>query len=130
MTTEYFLLARWQALTVAVGVVVVAGGAGLALAAPEVAAAGALPRHGVAAAVRGGGALQRALARLAAGVAPPAEQTNIRITHPHKKGPVIENYTRHRTSFSMVIYQAEHNLWYPVNVGWENFAQLQKFQVK
>ena len=67
------------ALTVAVGVVVVAGGAGLALAAPEVAAAGALARHGVAAAVRGGGALQRALARLAAGVAPPAEQTNIRI---------------------------------------------------
>ena len=62
-----------MALTVAVGVVVVAGGAGLALAAPEVAAAGALARHGVAAAVRGGGALQRALARLAAGVAPPAE---------------------------------------------------------
>ena len=30
----------------------------------------------------------------------------------------------------MVIYQAEHNLWCPVNVGWENFAQLQKFQVK
>ena len=79
MTTEYFLLARWQALTVAVGVVVVAGGAGLALAAPEVAAAGTLARHGVAAAVRGGGALQRALARLATGVTPPAEQTNIRI---------------------------------------------------
>ena len=51
-------------------------------------------------------------------------------THPHKKGPVMKNYTRHLTSFSMVIYQAEHNLWCPVNVGWENFAQLQKFQVK
>ena len=62
-----------MALTVAVGVVVVAGGAGLALAAPEVAAAGALARHGVAAPVRGGGALQRALARLAAGIAPPGE---------------------------------------------------------
>ena len=51
-------------------------------------------------------------------------------THPHKKGPVMKNYTRHLTSFSMVIYQAKHNLWCPVNVGWENFAQLQKFQVK
>ena len=51
-------------------------------------------------------------------------------THPHKKGPVMKNYTRHLTSFPMVIYQAEHNLWCPVNVGWENFAQLQKFQVK
>ena len=51
-------------------------------------------------------------------------------THPHKKGPVMKNYTRHLTSFSMVIYQAEHILWCPVNVGWENFAQLQKFQVK
>ena len=44
-------------------------------------------------------------------------------THPHKKGPVMENYTRHLTSFSMVIYQAEHDLWCPINVGWENFAQ-------
>ena len=52
------------------------------------------------------------------------------VTHPHKKGPVMKNYTRHWTSFPMVIYQAEHNLWCPVNVGWENFAQLQKFQVK
>ena len=51
-------------------------------------------------------------------------------THPHKKGPVMENYTRHLTSFSMVIYQAEHDLWCPINVGWENFAQLQIFQVK
>ena len=51
-------------------------------------------------------------------------------THPHKKGPVMKNYARHLTSFPMVIYQAEHNLWCPVNVGWENFAQLQKFQVK
>ena len=51
-------------------------------------------------------------------------------THPHKKGQVMKNYTRHLTSFSMVIYQAEHNLWCPVNAGWENFAQLQKFQVK
>ena len=52
------------------------------------------------------------------------------LTHPHKKGPVMENYTRHLTSFSMVIYQAEHGLWCPVNVGWENFALLQKFPVK
>ena len=52
------------------------------------------------------------------------------ITHPHKKGPVMEIYARHLTSFSMVIYQAEHNLWCPGNGGWENFAQLQKFQVK
>ena len=52
------------------------------------------------------------------------------LTHPHKKGPVMKNYTRHLTSFPMVIYQAEHNLWCPVNVGWENFAQLQNFQVK
>ena len=51
-------------------------------------------------------------------------------THPHKKGPVMENYSRHLTSFSMVIYQAEHDLWCPINVGWENFAQLQIFQVK
>ena len=51
-------------------------------------------------------------------------------THPPKKGPVMKNYTRHLTSFPIVIYQAEHNLWCPVNVGWENFAQLQKFQVK
>ena len=51
-------------------------------------------------------------------------------THPHKKGPVMEIYARHLTSFSMVIYQAEHNLWCPGNGGWENFAQLQKFQVK
>ena len=51
-------------------------------------------------------------------------------THPHKKDPVMKNHTRHLTSFSMVIYQAEHNLWCPVNVGWENFAQLQKFKVK
>ena len=42
----------------------------------------------------------------------------------------MENYTRHLTSFSMVIYQAEHGLWCPVNVGWENFALLQKFPVK
>ena len=54
----------------------------------------------------------------------------IQSTHPHKKGPVMKNYTRHLTSFSMVIYQAKHNQWCPVNVGWENFAQLQKFQVK
>ena len=51
-------------------------------------------------------------------------------THPHKKGPVRKNYTRHLTSFSMVIYQAEHDLWYPINVGWENFAQWLIFQVK
>ena len=50
-------------------------------------------------------------------------------THPHKKGPVTENYTKHLTSFSMVIYQAEHDLWCPINVGWKNFAQLEKFQV-
>ena len=31
-------------------------------------------------------------------------------THPHKKGPVMENYTRHPTSFSMVIYQADPNM--------------------
>ena len=51
-------------------------------------------------------------------------------THPHKKGPVMEIYARHLTSFSMVIYQAEHNLWCPGNVGWGNFAYLEKFQVK
>ena len=56
--------------------------------------------------------------------------TPLLYTHPHKKGPVMKNYTRHLTSFSIVIYQAKHNLWCPVNVGWENFAQLQKFQVK
>ena len=55
---------------------------------------------------------------------------NIWYTHPHKKGPVMKNYTRHLTSFSMVIYQAEHDLWCPTNVGWENFAQLPIFQVK
>ena len=31
----------------------------------------------------------------------------------------MENYIRHLISFSMVINQAEHNLWCPVNVGWE-----------
>ena len=55
---------------------------------------------------------------------------NWRHTHPHKKGPVMENYSRHLTSISIVIYQAEHDLWCPINVGWENFAQLQIFQVK
>ena len=52
------------------------------------------------------------------------------LTHPHKKGPVMKNYTRHLTSFSMVIYQAEHILWCPENAGWENLAKLIKFQVK
>ena len=52
------------------------------------------------------------------------------ITHPHKKGPVMENYTRHLTSFSMVIYQAEHDLWCPKNVGWENFSLEPIFEVK
>ena len=51
-------------------------------------------------------------------------------THPNKKGPVMKNYTRHLTSFSMVIYQAEHDLWCPINVGWENIAQWLIFQVK
>ena len=60
------------------------------------------------------------------------QSTCICVTHPHKKGPVMEIYARHLTSFSMVIYQAEHDLclWCPINVGWENFAQLQIFQVK
>ena len=51
-------------------------------------------------------------------------------THPHKKGPVMENYTRHLTSFFMVIYQAKHDLWGHINVGWENFSQWPIFQVK
>ena len=52
------------------------------------------------------------------------------LTHPHKKGLVMKNYTRHLTSFSMVIYQAEHDLRCPINVGWENFAQWPFLKVK
>ena len=51
-------------------------------------------------------------------------------THPYKKGPVMENCTRHLTSFSIVIYQAKRDLWCPVNVGWENFSLEPIFEVK
>ena len=44
------------------------------------------------------------------------------ITHPHKKGLVEKINTRLLTPVFIVIYQAEHNLWCPENVGWGNFA--------
>ena len=54
----------------------------------------------------------------------------IYFTHPLKKGLDKKIYAWLLTLVSIIIYQAEHNLWCPENVGWGNFAQLQKFQVK
>ena len=45
-------------------------------------------------------------------------------THPLKKGLDKIIYAWHLTPVFIVIYQAEHNLWCPENVGWENFAEL------
>ena len=43
-------------------------------------------------------------------------------THPLKKGLDEKINTWLLTPVFVVIYQAEHNLWCPENVGWENFA--------
>ena len=51
-------------------------------------------------------------------------------THPLKKGLDKKIYAWHLTPVFIVIYQAEHNLWCPENVGWENFAKLKIFKVK
>ena len=51
-------------------------------------------------------------------------------THPLKKGLVVKINIRLLTLLFGVIYQAGHDLWCPVNDGWENFAQLQIFEVK
>ena len=51
-------------------------------------------------------------------------------THPLKKGLVLKINIRLLTLLFGVIYQAGHDLWCPLNDGWENFAQLQIFPVK
>ena len=43
-------------------------------------------------------------------------------THPLKKGLDKKINIRLLTPVFIIIYQAEHNLWCPGNVGWENFA--------
>ena len=43
-------------------------------------------------------------------------------THPLKKGLDKIIYAWHLTPVFIIIYQAEHNLWCPENVGWGNFA--------
>ena len=46
----------------------------------------------------------------------------IQLTYPLKKGLDKKINIRLLTPFFIIIYQAEHNLWCPSNVGWENFA--------
>ena len=43
-------------------------------------------------------------------------------THPLKKGLDKKINIRLLTPVFIIIYQAEHNLWCPENVGWGNFA--------
>ena len=43
-------------------------------------------------------------------------------THPLKKGLDKKINIRLLTPVFIIIYQAEHNLWCPGNVGWGNFA--------
>ena len=57
-------------------------------------------------------------------------ETSTGVPEPHKKGLVKKINTRLLTPVFIIIYLAEHNLWCLGNVGWGNFAQLQKFQVK
>ena len=52
------------------------------------------------------------------------------LTHPLKKGLDKKINIRLLTPVFIIIYQAELNLWCPGNVGWGNFAYLEKFQVK
>ena len=47
---------------------------------------------------------------------------NMGHTHPLKKGLDEKINTWLLTPIFIIIYQAEHNLWCPENVGWENFA--------
>ena len=55
---------------------------------------------------------------------------NFKLTHPLKKALDKKINIRLLTPIFIVIYQAKQNLWCPRNVGWGNFAELQKFQVK
>ena len=50
------------------------------------------------------------------------EDRYIHSTHPLKKGLDKKINIRLLTPVFIIIYQAEHNLWCPENVGWENFA--------
>ena len=51
-------------------------------------------------------------------------------TPPLKKVQDAKNFIRLLTLLFSVIYQANQDLGGPGNGGWENFAQLQNFQVK
>ena len=59
-----------------------------------------------------------------------SDQLRLHITHPLRKGLDKKINIRLLTPVFIIIYQDEHNLWCPGNVGWENFANWEKFEVK